>query len=140
MSTVYVCDWCQDEFNDRAQVAHVDITVGQHTGSYHLCAECAPDSVKQHFPPEGAENNAVTDGGTLTVCPECDCTTIERRTNAPDGPTSDGTWYCVACGIHFDEPNKRAPKGKQHVNRGYAKHLDQMAPDDLVTDGGGRDE
>jgi ribosomal protein L37AE/L43A len=86
------------------------------------------------------EQEVATDGGTLTVCPECDCTTIERRTTAPDGPTSDGTWYCVACGIHFEEPNKRAPKGKQNVNRGYAKHLDQMAPGDLLTNGGGRDE
>jgi ribosomal protein L37AE/L43A len=86
------------------------------------------------------EQEITTDGGTLTVCPECDCTTIERRTNAPDGPTSDGTWYCVACGIRFEEPNERAPNGAQNVNRGYAKHLDRMAPGDLVTDGGGRDE
>jgi ribosomal protein L37AE/L43A len=95
------------------------------------------------FAPEGddpAQGEPITDGGTLTVCPDCDCTTIERRTDAPDGPTSDGTWYCVACGIHFEEPATRAPKGKQNLNRGYAKRLDRMAPGDLLTNGGGRDE
>jgi len=93
------------------------------------------------FAPEGDDHGEpITDGGTLTVCPECDCTTIERRTDAPDGPTADGTWYCVACGIYFEEPNERAPTGNQNITVGYAKHLDRIAPDDLVTDGGGRDE
>jgi ribosomal protein L37AE/L43A len=93
------------------------------------------------FAPEGDDHGEpITDGGTLTVCPDCDCSTIERRTDAPDGPTSDGTWYCVACGIYFEEPAERAPNGAQNVNRGYAKHLDRMDPGDLVTDGGGRSE
>lgn len=59
MSTRYVCDWCLTEFEDRDHVGHVDLTVDTHAESLHICAECVPDHLKQHFP----DPKIVTDGG-----------------------------------------------------------------------------
>lgn len=61
MSTKYLCDWCYDEFDDRAQVASVDVTIGAHNEAVHMCASCAPDHLKQHYPDYA--NVTVTDGG-----------------------------------------------------------------------------
>jgi hypothetical protein len=153
MSTRYVCDWCGDEHADREQVANADVTIGAVNERLHLCVECAPDHLRQHYPDkqkkvtdgghefyvvnedqrsivggpyssrveaqaadaagqpahivvseralrlarqdgpirdETDDVDVVSDGGTIIVCPECDCAGIERRTDAPEGHATDG--------------------------------------------------
>jgi hypothetical protein len=73
--------------------------------------------------------------GTVIACPECDCSQIQRRTDALRGRSTDGEWYCEDCQIYFDEPTERAPRGYQPVH-GLAAKLDAMDPANLVTAGG----
>lgn len=60
MSTLYLCDWCDVEFEDREQVASVDLTIGAVNEKLHMCAECAPSHLRQHYPDE---QEKVADGG-----------------------------------------------------------------------------
>jgi len=50
MSTIYVCDWCGDEFHERENVASADVTIGTVNRKYHLCVGCAPDDLESAFP------------------------------------------------------------------------------------------
>jgi len=52
MTTLHQCDWCGDVFDDRAQVASIDLTIGTANEKMHACVSCVPDWVKQHFPDE----------------------------------------------------------------------------------------
>jgi transcriptional regulator with XRE-family HTH domain len=83
-------------------------------------------------------DDLVTDGGTITVCPECDTPQIRRRT--PDHPASASSstkrWYCLNCQRSFDEPDERAPQATTGARSGLARKLDEADPGDLVTDGG----
>lgn len=57
---LYECDWCGDRFDDRAQVASVDITIDGFNEKGHLCAQCAPDHLNTHYP---EEREVLADGG-----------------------------------------------------------------------------
>lgn len=50
MTTLYECDWCGEVVQDRAHVASADVTIGSVAKTFHLCVECAPDHLKQHYP------------------------------------------------------------------------------------------
>ena len=52
MTTLFECDWCGDRFDNREQVASVDVTIGAHNQALHACVECVPEWVRQHFPDE----------------------------------------------------------------------------------------
>ena len=64
MTTRFVCDWCVAEFEDRAQVASVDATIGAVNEKLHMCVECAPSHLRQHYPDE---QKKVADGGDGAV-------------------------------------------------------------------------
>jgi len=85
----------------------------------------------------GVDGDIVTDGGTITVCPECDEAAISRR--VPDHPMSPDSstteWYCLNCQASFDDPIEREPRGPGSRS-GLAGELARADPDDLVTDGG----
>jgi len=50
MTTKYVCDWCGSETFDRDHVASADVTIGATNETMHMCVECAPDGIRQHYP------------------------------------------------------------------------------------------
>jgi protein-arginine kinase activator protein McsA len=96
MSTKYVCDWCYEEFPDRAQVAHADVTVGAHAELLHICAACAPNHLADHFPdePETAVDcgEPVTDGGSRLRCASCrKPVTLDDTLELQAPEISDGT-------------------------------------------------
>jgi hypothetical protein len=85
------------------------------------------------------DGKIVTDGGTITACPECESASIKRR--VPQKPISPDTqthrWYCNACGVWFDEPIERAPRSDSTTLCGVAADLDAADPD-AIPDGGSR--
>lgn len=132
MSTRYVCDWCNDQFDDHDQVASVDLTVGTHAEKLHICAKCVPDWLRDHFP---EERKLVTDGGKVKACRNCNSSRIRKRdltsAHSPFGP-SDPSYRCHECGDAFETPVYREPKC------GLAKYEKLLRDSDgeIVTDGG----
>jgi len=62
----FLCDWCGARFEDRSEVAHLDVTIGSRAESLHSCVRCAPDFLRSEFSedakPIDAENADVWGG------------------------------------------------------------------------------
>jgi len=58
---LYECDWCHAMFDDRAQVASLDITIGAVNETAHMCGQCAPDWLAERFP---EDHNVYAEIGT----------------------------------------------------------------------------
>lgn len=110
MSTRYVCDWCGDEFEDRAQVASVDVTIDAINEKLHMCAECAPSHLRQHYPDE---RKKVADGGrgpmarAAELRKRADRLEVQAAAADPDVRTDGGTELPEGAVDHsFDEAER----------------------------------
>lgn len=63
MATLYVCDWCGDQYSDREAVASVDLTIGATNEKLHICEGCSPEWIRDRFPDD---TDPVTDGVAMT--------------------------------------------------------------------------
>jgi len=150
MSTKYVCDWCYEEFPDRAQVAHADVTVGAHAELLHICAACAPDHLADHFPdePETAVDcgEPVTDGGSRLRCASCRTpVTLDDTLELQAPEISDGTIarvrICEDC--RPDTGNKRPVTAYKDLLKAVIKRANgieeeqaTLADSEIMPDGG----
>jgi protein-arginine kinase activator protein McsA len=150
MSTKYVCDWCYEEFPDRAQVAHADVTVGAHAELLHICAACAPNHLAGHFPdePETAVDcgEPVTDGGSKLRCASCRATvTLDDTLELQAPEISDGTIarvrICEDC--RPDSGNKRPVTAYKDLlkavikrSNGIEEEQTTLGDAEIMTDGG----
>jgi len=150
MNTKYVCDWCYEEFPDRAQVAHADVTVGAHAELLHICAACAPDHLADHFPdePETAVDcgEPVTDGGSRLRCASCRApVTLDDTLELQAPEISDGTIarvrICEDC--RPDTGNKRPVTAYKDLLKAVIKRANgieeeqaTLADSEIMPDGG----
>lgn len=49
MTTLYECDWCQETFRDRGEVALMDVTESDGSGRIHACYDCLPDNIQSQL-------------------------------------------------------------------------------------------
>jgi hypothetical protein len=114
------------------------------------CETCGGDVEPQYLEdgecPGCLYGEPLTDGGEdlLDVCPDCDGSSIKSNAGGGFGgrpSTGRGRYFCSDCGTHFEEPATRPRRGKP-VRRGLAGKLadPDVGPDDLVTDGGAREQ
>jgi|GEM_PF-6480091 len=84
---------------------------------------------------QSSSEEIATDGGMVSICPECGNTQIYRLN--PDHPSSPGTstdkWYCATCQETFDEPTEREPRAEPDL-RGLAGALDEADPEEVGKD------
>lgn len=133
MSTRYVCDWCNDQFDDHDQVASVDLTVGTHAEKLHICAKCVPEWLRDHFP---EERKIVTDGGEDVAsewdleCQDCDWSDeITAECHPAEGPPK---------AVEKQVRIHKNTTDESHIVRVKGTHVvdDQDIDPSLLTDGG----
>jgi hypothetical protein len=101
-----------------------------------------PEWMQQEYPEDGDDDLRTDGGDRVGACPECDSTDLFVRgssTFGPDAHASDGRYHCRDCGAGFDEPVRRARRGRSgQGRRGLAGALANADADDLRPDGGTR--
>lgn len=77
------------------------------------------------------EDDAADGEDEITVCPECDSSSIEPcvKTNWA-GTVAEDDWRCKSCYAHFNEPDTR-DRNHPAVLHGLARELAEGDPSDF---------